>query len=305
MREYIRLQYQMIFRKFQDAGIQPYLGFLLSTMVFAGVSIYLFFKTEFAEYIYLLIAMTYLSRLSETRRNEFLKICFGDRKLRKIRVMENLICAVPFLIFLLLKWHFAAAGLLMVLAISLALANFNTSLSFTLWTPFSKKPFEFTTGLRNTFYVFLLAYTLSAIATSVDNFNLGVFALFVVFATCLSFYTSPENEYYVWIHHVKASAFLINKIKTAVLFSTILALPIALILSIVFPQNIWILLICLVIGWAFLISIILSKYSIYPEEMNLPQGVLIAMCILFPPLLLVFIPYLFKKSESRLSSLLK
>jgi len=39
--------------------------------------------------------------------------------------------------------------------------------------------------------------------------------------------------------------------------------------------------------------------------MNITQGVLLALCIWFPPILVVLIPYLFKKSENRLSSLLK
>ena len=292
-------------RRFKDTGFEPLLAYLILTVVFVGLSIYLFEKTEFAEYIYVLYALSLIGKLSEARRTEFLKICFGDIKLKKIRVTENLICSLPFLIFPLYKQLFLSALLLFVLATILALLNFRTTLSFTIWTPFSKRPFEFTTGFRNTFYLFFAAYALTVIAISVNNFNLGVFALLLVFATTLSYYTKPENEYYVWTYKSNAREFLFSKIKTAMLFSTSLALPIAIVLAIFYPQTIGILSLFFLVGWAFLISVIVSKYSAYPDEINITQGILLALCIWFPPILVVLIPYLFKKSENRLSSLLK
>jgi hypothetical protein len=187
----------------------------------------------------------------------------------------------------------------------LALVNFQTTFKFTIWTPFSKRPFEFTTGFRNTFYVFFTAYALTIIALLINNFNLGVFAMLLVFATTLSYYSMPENEYYVWIHNLKPKAFLFSKIKTALLFSSSIALPIAIILAIFNPQYIGLLSIFFLIGWAFLISVIVSKYAAYPDEMNITQGIFLALCIWFPPILIVLIPYLFKQSENRLVGLLK
>lgn len=292
-------------RRFQDTGFEPLLAYLVLTVGFVGLSIYLFSKTEFAEYIFMLSALTLIGKLSETRRTEFLKICFGYTKLKKIRVTENLICSLPFLIFLLYKQLFLSVLLLFVLVTILALLNFRTTLTFTIWTPFSKRPFEFTTGFRNTFYLFFAAYTLTAIAVSVSNFNLGVFAMLLVFATTLGYYTKPENEYYVWTYNLNPKEFLFSKIKTAIFFSTSLALPIAVAIAIFYPQNIVILSLFFFVGWAFLISVIVSKYSAYPDEMNITQGILLALCIWFPPILVILIPYLFKKSENRLSNLLK
>ncbi len=305
VKKYFELQYKMTNRKFKDAGFNPLLAYLMLTTLFVGLSIYLFHKTDFAGYIYLLFALTLIGNLSETRRTAFLKICFSDKKLKKIRVSENLICSLPFLIFLLYKQLFLSALLLFVLATILALLNFRTTLNFTIWTPFSKRPFEFTTGFRNTFYIFFASYTLTAIAISVNNFNLGVFAMLLVFATTLSYYSKPENEYYVWTHNLKPNAFLLGKIKIALLFSSSIAFPIAITLAIFNPQNIGILSLFFLVGWAFLIGIIVSKYAAYPNAMNITQGILLALCVWFPPTLIVLIPYLFKKSENRLSSLLK
>jgi len=292
-------------RRFKDAGLEPLLAYFVLTVGFVGLSIYLFQKTEFAEYIFVLSALAHNGILSETRRSEFLKICFGDTKLKKIRVTENLICSLPFLIILLYKQLFLSALLLIVLTTILALLNFRTTLNFTIWTPFSKRPFEFTTGFRNTFYLFFAAYVLTVIAVSVNNFNIGVFAMFLVFVTTLSYYLKPENEYYVWSYNVKAKEFLFSKIKTAIFFSTSLVLPIAIVIAIFFPQNIGILSLFFLVAWAFLISVILSKYAAYPDEMNITEGILLVFCIWFPPILVVIVPFLFKKSENRLSSLLK
>jgi hypothetical protein len=305
VKEYFELQYRMTNRRFKDTGFEPLLAFVLLTVGFVGISIYLFNKTEFAVYVYLLSALTLIGNLSEIRRTDFLKICFGDTQLKKIRITENLIFSTPFFVFLLYKQLFLFAILLLALTAILALVNFRTTLNFTIWTPFSKRPFEFTTGFRNTFYLFFAAYSLTFIAVSVTNFNLGVFAMLLVFATTLSYYLKPENEYYVWTYNLNPKGFLFSKIRTGILFSSLLALPIVLFLSVFFYQNIGLILLFFIVAWAFLTAIIVTKYSAYPDEMNIPQGVLLALCIKFPPMLIVLIPYLFKKSENRLNSLLK
>jgi len=292
-------------RKFQDVGFNPQLAYILLTVLFAGLSIFLFQKTEFAIYIYLLIALTLLGKLSETRRTEFLKICYGDTQLKKIRIIENLIYSIPFFAFLLYKHLIVYAGLLWLLTTILALVNFRTTLNFTIWTPFSKRPFEFMTGFRNSFYILFAAYALTIIAVLINNFNLGVFSMLLVFVTILSYYSKPENEYFVWVHNQNPKVFLLNKIKTALLFSSSIVLPIVLILAIFIPQNIGIILFFFLVALTFLISVIVVKYAAYPDEINITQGIFLALCIWFPPILIILIPFFFKKSENRLSRLLK
>jgi len=295
----------MINRRFKDAGFEPILAYIILAALFAGLSLYLFSKTEFAKYIYALSVLALAGKFSEIRRTEFIKICFGDKKQQKIRITENLIIAFPFVVFLILKQQFLIALILIILSPILALANFRRELNFTIPTPFSKNPFEFTTGFRNTFYLILGAYVLTIIAVSVHNFNLGIFAMLVVFAITLSYYSNPENVYYVWTYSLSPKMFLVQKIKTALLFSSFLALPIALILAIFSHQGINIIVIAFLIGWAFLVCMIVSKYAAFPDELNIVQAILLSLCIGFPPLLIVLIPYFFLKSENRLSSLLK
>lgn len=294
----------MINRTLRDIGILPIFAYPLLAAGFIAISFYFFKKIEYAEHFYLFIACHFVFKLCEERRNDFLKSCFGDG-FRKIRITENLIISMPFAVFLCFEFFFMAAVILLTLAVILAFVEFRGTLSFTVPTPFSKKPFEFTVGFRKTFYLFLVLYLLTLKAVSVNNFNLGIILLMFGFIIIMNYYTKPENEYYVWSYGVNARRFLFEKIKTALLFSTLLSLPVILILGISFYQNIFILLLFLAIGYVSLTAMIVTKYSAYPNEINLHQGFLLVIGVFSPLLLIVMIPYFFIQATKRLRHLLK
>lgn len=295
----------MLNRRFKDAGFEPALAYLVLTATFIALSLFLFHKTEFAQYFYLFVALTFTAKLSETKRSEFLKMVYKKPDYRKIRIVENLIVALPFLIFLLYQQHVVSALILAVFSILLALTNFKTALNITVPTPFYKKPFEFTVGFRNTFYLFPLTYLLAGISVSVHNFNLGIFSMLLVFMIALTYYSKPEHEHFVWIYKRTAQQFLFEKIKTALWYSSLLVAPIVLILGIGFYQNTTLLLLFLLAGYGFIIGIIVAKYAAYPNEMGLAQGIPIAISLSFPPLLLLIIPFFFSQSINKLKRLLK
>lgn len=304
MKEYFLLQFKMTNRKLTDFGLNPIIGFILLLTGFIGLSIYLFSKTEFAQYVLILIALSFVSKLSETRRNDFLKYCFRDTEYRKLRLAENYIVALPFIVFLVYEQLFPSVILLTILTLLMALVNFNSTFNYTLPTPFYKRPFEFAVGFRSTFYLFLFAYFLTFMAVSANNFNLGVFALLLVCLVSFSFYSKPETEYYVWTFIDTPKRFLIRKIKTGLIYSTILMIPILIILEIFFLSETYTLLIFLLLSYVYLITIILAKYSAYPKEMNFPQGILIGISLLFPPILIGIIPFLYLQSIKRLNDIL-
>jgi hypothetical protein len=121
----------------------------------------------------------------------------------------------------------------------------------------------------------------------------------------LGFYTKPEIDYYVWIHSLSPEKFLILKMKTALIYSSVLSLPVIFLLSVFYVENIAILFIFFLLGSAFLVMMISAKYSAYPDEINIPQGMLILFCLLFPPFLIAVIPYFFQKSTEQLKNVLK
>lgn len=292
-------------RKLSSSGINPTLAFILMLIGFIGLSIYLFSKTDYAEYVYILIALRLVSKLSEINRNDFLKMVFEYKMYLKLRVVENIIIALPFIIFLTYKQLYPSLIVLIILSISMALINFKSTFNFTIPTPFYKYPFEFSVGFRSTFYLFFFAYFLTFMAVSVGNFSLGAFALMLIFLVTISFYSKPENEYYVWSFKKSPRGFLFEKIKIGIIYSTILSIPVLLALGVFFRDEASILFLLLLLGYVYLIAMILAKYSAYPLELNIPQGILFAISLLFPPLLIGVIPFFYLKSINRLNAFLE
>ena len=308
MKEYFKLQYIMTKRKLSD-GSRPIVGYLLALLiilVFIGLSMLLLYsKITFAPYIYVLVSLFLTSKLSEIKRNDFLKICFENKRYKTIRILENMIVTVPFVIFLIYKHQFYLTIILIAIAILIALLSFKATYNITIPTPFYKKPFEFTTGFRNTFFMFFIAYGLAIIAVVVDNFNLTVFSLMLIFFTILTYYLSPENEYFVWSYNITPSKFLIAKIKIAFLFSLYLCLPVLFLSGIFYFEHIGILLLCVLLGYLYLIALILAKYSAYPNEMDLVHTMIMTICLVFPPMLIVVIPFFADKSINKLNDFFK
>ena len=305
MKEYFKLQYKILNRKMKDVGLSPILGYLLAIIGFYGISIYLFSKTDFAEYFYVLISINFLSKLNEKKRNDFLKTAFSISNYSILRIIENLIIVFPFLIFLLYQKSFLVTIVLLFLSPLMSILNFDNNFNFTIPTPFSKKPFEFPVGFRNTFYIFPFAYFLTYQSVLADNFNLGIASMLLITVVVVtSYYSKPENEYFVWSFNLSSKGFLINKIMIGVLFFSFLILPVILSLIIFYPNEILTLLAFILLSYTYIITIILAKYSTYPNEINVPEVVLLSVSIIFPPVLLGIIPFFYTKSIKQLNLIL-
>lgn len=305
MIEYFRLQLRRSHRRFTDFGFNATVGYVLITAAFLFLSVTLFIKTDFAQYLYALIALSLLGKLSESKRIDFLKTTFINRDWRKIRFIENVILVLPFVGFLLFQHLLIAAVALLGLAIFLAATHFEMRSTRAIPTPFSKKPFEFSIGFRNTILILPIAYLIAVAAVWLNNFNLGIFALLGVFVITMSYYSKPENEYYVWSHTLSAKKFLWQKIKTSMIYSTMLSLPVLVIVAIFFSDQIHYLLLATLVGLAFQACMVMVKYSAYPNEISVSQGVIVALCIYFPPLIAAAIPYFFYQALQRLNAYLK
>ncbi len=295
----------MLNRHLKEFGLPPIIGYVLAIILFAGVSVFLFYKTEYATYIYPFFVVSSLSLLSETKRNDFLKTCFIDKDYWRVRLLENLLIAFPFVLFLGYQQEWLIALGLVIIAGLMARFHFNNQLNYTIPTPFYKYPFEFTVGFRTNIAMFLLTYFLTVMSISVSNFNLGVFALLLIFLTNFSFYALPDSQFYVWIFSSTSKRFLLDKIKIALFYITLLALPILLSLGYYFPEKIKLLLAFQGLGYIYLCTIILAKYAAFPRAMNLPETIFIIASVFFPPFLLFTIPFFYRQSIKKLSPILE
>ena len=290
----------MLQRHLIEFGVQPIIGMILISLVFIGLSIFLYTRTIYAGFIYAFFALVLVSRSSEVQRNNVLKLCFGQTDYKIVRLIENGILALPFAIFLLVKNDVLISVAVLILALALSLINIENRFAYVTPTPFYKRPFEFIVGFRKTFIVILFAYSLMLISISVDNFNLGVFSLAVVILTSMTYYSNMEHTYFVWIFNRSPKEFLIEKIKTAWWHMTVLCIPILLGLGYFNVERMYILAIIMIVGFLYLAAIVLAKYAGCPDKISFPQGILLACGLWFPPLLLGIIPYFYQRSIKQL-----
>ncbi len=294
-----------MYRHIDEFGVIPLLGIAIIIAVFIGVSSAIFDNLLYPNYCYLLIGLGLSLQLSTKKRTVFLKKCFPTQTFWKVRILENTLFILPFSIFLSYKQFYIESMLMHILAIGISCVNNIGIQSFTIPTPFGKKPFEFVIGFRNSFWIYILAYALTFISVVVENYNLGIFSLIIVFVTCMSYYSKPEPLYYVWIHTFTPKAFLYDKLKTAILFTGLLALPIISALTVGFSiVELQFTLMFTCIGFGFIIVTILGKYHNYPSNIPLFQGFALLVSLIFPPLLFVFIPIFYKKAIKNLNAIL-
>jgi hypothetical protein len=294
----------MTHRRLIDLGLVPLVSYPLLLVGFIGLSLFLFLKVEFAPYIYVLVSLAVTAKLSETGRNDFLRLWFKKQVYLQIRLLENLIVTLPFVLFLLYKEEFLASAILLAAAALLSLNSFKTDLNITIPTPFYHRPFEFLVGFRSTYLLFPVAYGLTVFALINANFNLGIFSLLLVIMVVLSYYSQPEGEYIVWSFKLSPRMFLWQKMKTALIYTSMLCLPILTALGIAYGSELLTIMAVFAMGCLLLMMVILAKYAAYPHEMNLPEGVILALSVAFPPAMLVFAPFLYTKAVRHLNSYL-
>ena len=313
MKYYFTLQYKRLYRRIfefgngDNYGINPFLGFAIIVLLFYRFSVSFFLKIEYAEIIYPIMALIIIGSLSVKDRNSFIRDIFDVKKNRKIRLFENLILSIPFSLFLIYKQEFNSVFIFLALSMLISQYNKIQISNFIIPTPFYKKPFEFIVGFRKTFWLFLIAYLITYISISVGNFNLGVFALILVYLTTMNFYSTPEPVFYIWIYSLNSEEFIKMKIKIALLYSMFLSLLITISLLFFYfsIDNLILIILSNILGVAFLITNLLIKYSYFPSNPSIIKAIIIGLSIMFPPLLLFVIPYYKSLSNKTLKNILK
>ena len=302
MKFYFSLQCKRIYRHIDDFGVIPLFGFAIIIALFIVISQRIFDYVSFPSYTYLAIGLALTFTLGKKERVSFLTIIFSKKTTQKIRILENTIIVLPFSIFLVYKNAFLEAVLLHSLAICTSfITGFNTR-NMVIPTPFGKRPFEFTIGFRNTYWLFPLLYAFAGIGLHVANYNLIIFSLIATMVCFLSYYSKPEPAFYVWIHQKSPKDFLREKIKTALAYSSYLLIPTVVLLVFFSVEKIHITLSFLMTGYGFIVLTILGKYATYPSQVPVLQAFALLVGFMFPPLLIVLIPIFYVRACKNLKS---
>ena len=305
MKYYFALQFKVLCRHIKANGINPLFAFSFLLIAFIFFSLSWFKQSAYAVYLYAFLPLTFLPTLGSQKRNEFLQITFSQKGLRQLRMSENVLIVLPFVIILIFEHQLILPAALLILASLLSLVTFKSRKVSTVPTPFRRFPFEFPSGFRKTFIGIIISYGLLIIGLSIGNFNLAVVAMAFLFLIVVSYYTMPENEFYIWVFSKSPKLFLLSKIRIALIYSFFLTTPAAILLLVFYPSHF--LLIPGILGSGLLLVIIslLGKYAMFPSEVNLTQIICVIFSILFPPIMIILIPILYYISMNRLKPILE
>src|SRR5690606_19833730 len=113
-----------------------------------------------------------------------------------------------------------------------------------------------------------------------------------------------EPLLYVWIHRLTPRSFVGMKVGMAFRQLTVVLLPMALAVGVSFPEN-WLLVSGVTVaGYGFLALSVLAKYAAFPNVVSIPQGFVMVLSFVMPPLLLVSVPYFFRRAKDNISLIL-
>ena len=299
MKAYFQLHVKMMSRKLWEIGFKPAFGFILLLVCFIAFSWFLFRQTNYAHILVALAAVFYAGKLSNTKRNDLLKLSFGDSAFRQLRLIENLVLTVPFTVILIAHQEFIFALIIILINSLQAFTNAKKQVQPVIPTPFGKRPFEFPSGFRSSIIPILLSLTIAIYALTINNFNLIIFSMLLVFAIAISFYLKAENEFFVWIFNKSPLKFLLYKILVAWMYVSLLLAPILILLFFYYLNEFQYILIFLAFGYIYLATTILAIYACFPFELNVENTILIGASIFFPPILIITIPFFYFGAKNR------
>jgi len=302
---YWSLQWLRVQRWFESKGIDVVLGISLATIFFVGSSIMLFHSNSFAPWIDLAAAGSFLLRMGDRQRTDRLQRIFSYRHFRQIRLSENLLVASPFTVFLLLQQFYVFTIILLIGASAMSLMSSKLAIQKVIPTPFKKLPFEPIIGFRKTYLVILGIFFLIAKAIQVGNYNLGIVSYGASFLLVMLYYSKPEPKYFVWIFEQSSKGFLKSKLAQCLLAAAVITSPILIALLITFPSMLTVNIVVTALGYFILSSMIFAKYSAFPSEISILEGLLYVIGLSFPPLLLIIIPIFYRKSLRNLNPILQ
>jgi len=304
LKAYFFFRLKMIDRLFASSGLPSVIFWVLIPALFVFLSTWAFTSTGFAAYAFVFVGLSMALNNSSKPKTDFLLLLFGERRSRQITMLENILILLPFTVTLVCFHEFLEAFVLVGCSIAMAFINPRVEVSRVLPTPFPAHAFEFLSGFRQNFFFFVLFVFIMLMAVLSANSGLGLFSILGTFFLAVNWHSRQEPDYYVWIYARSPSSFLIYKCRTAVACTGIMLSPILFCFIVFFSAQLFVLLVTLCYGCLLLCISILARYSAYPSEMNLPQGILLAMAIAFPPSLLVIVPLFYKRSVRNLSALL-
>lgn len=307
MNQYFTLQRTLWERRFKDWQLAPWVVYSLGPVLLFLLGHLLFNRSEWASGLVVFMGLSVAQQLSGQKRNDFLKTLYRGVAYRNIRLAENGIVLMPFIVLLLLEAVLrgsvvCGAGALVLCLVGMSMVWWirRPAPGRSLPTPFSAEPFEYAIGFRRFWWVFLLLFLLLIQGLRVGNYELSAFVLWFTALMGSNLVNEAEPVFFVWIHSLSPKAFLRRKLLLGMKHQAYLMLPV-IVGVLAFFSDRWLpTVIIFMLGLAYIVLGMLAKYAIFPKPILVGQAMIIAAGMLLPPLMLIIIPLYYQRSIVRM-----
>jgi len=297
---YYTVQWRRIQRWFSEIGVSSVIGIPLLLIAVAVSIAYVNSKTMYAPYI-LLIAYGAIVHWAITRQVDPFSSVIPRKKILLIKTGIAIACMIPFVINYVYTQQYLYILALPFIALALSMVRVQHTSVWDIWTPFKKIPFESIIFFRRFVLFFPIAGYVLFQAIQVENYNLAAACIFFLSMFYISVIALTEEEYYVWIYNKTPNAFLLHKLKHLTVSYYALCAPF-LVFTIYFFMSTWHMSVILtIVLWLYLTLILFLKYTVFPKTINVLEVLILSACVLIPPLLLLAVPWSFRKATRTLA----
>jgi len=301
---YFSLQIKRLKRYIQSLGIPVLLGLLLLPLLFGALVYGVYLKLPEPSWCLTGLFLLALLQMASRKRLDYLTTLFEKRDYIQVRLIENVLVAIPFMLVLFFMQSWWQLLALFALIAGLAVWKGTGMNQSRFPTPFSKLPFEAVQNFRKTWWVHPLLYVVLWQAMLVQNVNLAVALLFVGVLSSAAAIVQPEPAYFVWVFNKSSSRFLLYKWWNVFLSSALSNAPLTIALLIFFPAAFSLIVGVFAAAQLLLAAVLFGKYSCFPRELGLLESIILGLGFWLPPLMAICAAFFYRKAKNNLKTLL-
>lgn len=295
--------------------MHPTIGLPLIAGIFIFISAMVYYKAPYPAWIYTFIALSSITEVQHTKTNSFLAQTVNTKMLFRIKLTENLLILLPFVIVMCYyqSWWQITVALPLVVLYSASNKKLPRPKVKALPVPFRGHSYEANFGFRSMFPAYVLYVLLLVVGSLVQNVYVLLAPFFIQLLFIQLSFSEVEDPQYIWMHRMSANAFLKDKFVTLLRNYAIVFTPF-LVAGLIAYTNEWsLLLLCFIVGLVSVTGAMLIKYLLYPAQfiiqvtqlmffggavggLAMPQ--MLAVCI-------VFIVYAVVRARKKLKTILK
>lgn len=303
--EYFRLRFIIIIRSFSEINFFVLLvGVSFLVIFFFTFFTVLFNSTSFPNYITICLYGCTVVSLNINRKDySFIKKIFSKGSLFWIKLVENIIISIPFIVILIVKEFYFDGILILVFGLFLTKFHFKISNSHVIIQPFAKFDYEWISAFRKYFLLPILFFIGYLIGLKVNSYMIGlVCAIIYSLQLCLPFEGIPEKPILIWQMKQTAVSFLKFKLIRTLAYS-VFSLALFFTLILFFPDQLYVTIYAWSICLLTIVGMLFIKYSQYPSVVSIMihQSIFIASSFssFFAPYMLIFTIFLLFRYASQ------